>query len=90
MKVIPAGVRDDELIQVWVVHHIGIIGEAASKISEEMRKSFPHIPWTAIKGMRNILVHQYFGIDLDEVWNTTQRYLPALKNQISEILNRKS
>ena len=56
----------DELVQTWVVHHLQIIGEAVRALSEETRSRRPEIPWAQIAGMRNILVHDYFGIDLEE------------------------
>jgi uncharacterized protein with HEPN domain len=57
----------DELVQVWVIHHLQIIGEAVRGISPEYRIVHPEIPWSEIIGMRNILVHHYFGIDKDAV-----------------------
>jgi uncharacterized protein with HEPN domain len=76
----------DELIQTWVVHHIQIIGEAARKLSEELRSEHDRIPWAAITAMRNILVHDYFSVDSDEVWSTVEKNLPDLKADISSIL----
>ena len=76
----------DEMLQVWVVYHLQILGEAASKISPELRIQYPDVPWTQIVGMRNILVHDYFGIDLDVVWTVIERDLLQLKPQISAIL----
>ena len=57
----------NELIQTWVVHHIEIIGEACRSLSNEFQARHTGIPWSDIIGMRNILVHHYFGIDLDAV-----------------------
>jgi uncharacterized protein with HEPN domain len=76
----------DELLQVWVIHHIQIIGEAASGLSAEFRERFPSIPWADIIAMRNVLVHQYFGIDREEVWASVQTDIPALKASVSSIL----
>ena len=59
----------DPLIQVWMVHHLEILGEACRSISQAVRNAHPEVPWAAIVGMRNVLVHDYFGIDLDEVWS---------------------
>ncbi len=78
-----------DLHQVWVLYHIQVIGEAANGISPQFQKQHPVIPWKDIIAMRHLLVHQYFGIDLDEVWNTTQQDLPHLKQQISVILKGK-
>ena len=57
----------DPKIQVWMVHHIRIIGEAARAVGDELKALDPGTPWAQIIGMRHILVHHYFGIDLDEV-----------------------
>ncbi len=76
----------DELVQVWIIHYAQIIGEAASKISPSFRKLHSEIEWAQITAMRNVLVHQYFGIDLMEVWDTAIRDIPILKAKIIEIL----
>ena len=73
---------DDEMAQVWVIHHLQIIGEAVRGISLEFRTANPGIPWSNIIGMRNILVHHYFGIDRDAVWNVVEDDLPRLKMQL--------
>ena len=77
----------DELVQNWVVHHLEVIGEACARISEELRDKHPDIPWRGYVGMRNILVHQYFGIDLEPVWVAATRELAGLKVSISAILD---
>lgn len=76
----------DEMLQVWIVHHIQIIGEAARALSQPLRSRYPRIPWAAIVGMRNILVHDYFGIDLNEVWSVVERDLPAFQESVKGIL----
>jgi uncharacterized protein with HEPN domain len=73
--------------QVWVLYHIQLIGEAANGISAGFRQAHGEIPWKKVIAMRHLLVHQYFGIDLEEVWNTTQKDLPALRQEISLILD---
>jgi len=77
-----------DLLQVWILYHIQVIGEAANGISPEFQKQHENIPWKDIIAMRHLLVHQYFGIDLDEVWNTAQQDLPQLLQEISRILKR--
>lgn len=78
---------EDELLQVWVIHHIQIIGEAANHLSKALQEKHLHIPWADIVAMRNIVVHQYFGIDLEQVWDTVEIDLPALKIEIEKILD---
>ncbi len=76
----------DELIQVWVVHYIQRIGEAAANVSSSVRDKYPEIPWPDIVAMRNVLVHQYFGVDLNQVWDTVTIDLPILRGQMARIL----
>ena len=76
----------DELVQVWVVHHLQIIGEASRGLSSIFRQEHSDIPWAQIIAMRNILVHDYFGIDVEEVWGAVEHDLPELKHRIEAIL----
>ena len=76
----------NELIQTWVVHHIQIIGEATRKLSQDLRIHYSEVPWTQIMAMRNILVHDYFRIDLDEVWLVIEGDIPVLKERTEFIL----
>ncbi|MFN3928994.1 MAG: DUF86 domain-containing protein [Thermoflexus sp.] len=78
--------EQDELIQVWIFHHLQIIGEAAARLSRDFHQAHPEVPWPQIVAMRNILVHEYFGVDLGEVWQTVEHDLPALKHAIETIL----
>jgi uncharacterized protein with HEPN domain len=79
----------NELVQVWVVHHLQLIGEAARAISLESRERYPSIPWAKIIGLRNILVHHYFAIDPEEIWNVMEQDLPALKASLETIQGTK-
>ncbi len=81
------GFEADELLQVWVVRHLQIIGEAASRVSPETQNRFPEIPWGKMIGMRHILVHGYFEIDLEIVWSVLENDLGLLKEQIQAALN---
>ena len=76
----------DELLQVWFVHHLQIIGEATRALPEEVRTRAPEVPWSKIIGMRNVLVHGYFEVDTDIVWNAATRDVPALKPAIQRLL----
>lgn len=80
--------EQDEMIQVWIVHHLQILGEAVRGLSEPLRSRYPHVPWPVIIGMRNILVHQYFGIDHAEVWAAVERDLPRLREDVKKILEQ--
>ena len=74
------------MAQVWVIHHLQIIGEAVRGISPEFRTANPDIPWSDIIGMRNVLIHHYFGTDRDAVWNVVEHDLPALKSQLLSLV----
>ena len=74
--------ENDELIQTWIVHHLQILGEAARALSDTTRAATSQIPWRQIIGMRHILVHQYFGIDTDIVWNVVENELPGFHKQV--------
>ncbi|WP_117237624.1 HepT-like ribonuclease domain-containing protein [Thermus sediminis] len=77
---------EDELIQVWVVHHRKRIGEAAARLGRGFHEAHPGLPWREMVAMRNLLVHEYFSVDLEEVWQTVVRDLPFLKAQIIQLL----
>lgn len=63
-----------------------IIGEAAKNISEETIRKFPEIEWFKIKGMRNLIAHEYFGVRLEAIWDTAINDIPVLKEQIQKII----
>ena len=69
--------KDDKTVYA-VIHAIEIIGEAAKKVPPSVRKKYPSIPWRDITGMRDKLVHEYFGVDLQTVWATIREDLPSL------------
>ncbi|GBE54558.1 hypothetical protein BMS3Bbin15_00715 [archaeon BMS3Bbin15] len=77
---------EDDMVKSAVIRKIEIIGEAVKNISEEMKRNYPEIPWKNIAGMRDKLIHGYFGVDEERVWEVTQKDLPLLKEQISEII----
>jgi len=76
----------DELVQNWMISHLQIIGEASRALSEDLRAQYPEVPWRAMIGMRNILVHHYFAIDLNIVWAVIERDLSKLKMAIFAML----
>lgn len=77
---------EDEMRIDAVVRNLEIIGEAAGKIPPETRSKCSHIPWKRIVGLRNILIHEYFGIDMDIVWDIIENYLPDLEVETKRIL----
>lgn len=79
--------EQDELLQVWFVHHLQLIGEAARTLPAEVRALAPNIPWAKLTGMRNILVHNYFEIDTEIVWDTVMHDLPILKTALQNLLS---
>ena len=76
----------DEKLQLSLVRLAEIIGEAASRVSDDLKQRYPLIPWGAMAGMRNRLVHAYFDIDLDVVWDTVTIAMPELIEQIDGVL----
>jgi uncharacterized protein with HEPN domain len=72
-----------------VVRNFEIIGEAANKLSKEIKESNQHIDWAGLIGFRNVIVHDYFGIDYDVVWNIKTNNLPKLKKDIRHLINKK-
>lgn len=75
-----------ELLQSAVLHKFTIIGEAAARVSEELRKHHSEVEWKTIIGFRNIVVHAYFSIKWEIVWETAKTDIASLREQISEIL----
>ena len=75
-----------ELLQVWVVHHLQVIGEAANNLSPGFVAEHAEIPWRRIIGLRHALVHQYFGVDLDAIWSIAVDDLPPLETAVRAIL----
>lgn len=69
-----------------VIRNIEIIGEAATSMPEDIKEQYPDIPWHQMIGMRNILIHEYFGVDIDVLWRTIQVDLPILLTKVRKIL----
>jgi uncharacterized protein with HEPN domain len=76
----------DEMLQVWVLHHLQIIGEAARCLSDEFRQRHLDKVWSKAAGMRHILVHHYFQIDAEQIWNVVQHELTPLRERVQGIL----
>lgn len=76
----------DSMLQSACVRQLEIIGEAANGISDATKSTSPDIEWSEIVGLRNILIHEYFGVDLAIVWEIIQTDLPLLKRKIKRLL----
>lgn len=76
--------------QYAVLRGLEIIGEAAKNLSKELKAKYGEVPWKDIAGMRDKLIHEYFGVKLELVWETVKKKLPELKKQISEILEEQA
>lgn len=76
---------EKSLIQDAVIRKIEIIGEASKMISEKTRSKNPKIPWKDIAGMRDKLIHSYFGVDLDAIWETVKKDIPTLKKELQKL-----
>ena len=76
----------NSLVQDGVIRQLEIIGEAARHVSPAFRRSRSQVPWDDIAGMRDKLIHDYFGVDLGRVWLTAAEDLPALKSEVQQML----
>jgi len=76
---------ESDLLQSAVVKKFEIIGEAASKLSTEFQQIHSELPWKDIIGMRNVLIHDYMGIDYEGVWDTAKQHIPVLKTALGSL-----
>ncbi|MBI3961810.1 MAG: DUF86 domain-containing protein [Deinococcus sp.] len=74
------------LTQDAVIRNLEIIGEATKRISQDLKQAYPDVPWRRVAGLRDVLIHNYIRVDLDEVWNVMEADLPGLKSKIEAIL----
>ncbi|MDI3474701.1 MAG: hypothetical protein PWQ79_1139 [Thermococcaceae archaeon] len=78
--------RRNPMVVDAVVRNLEIIGEVCRAIPEEVRENHPEIEWRKIVGLRNILIHQYFGIDVEIVWDLVRNKLPELREKVEKLL----
>jgi uncharacterized protein with HEPN domain len=71
-----------------VLRNLEIIGEAARHIPEAITRKYPDIPWEEMRAIRNIVIHEYFGVNLNIIWHTTQVNLPSIVDKLEEILEK--
>ena len=76
----------NHLVQDGVIRQIEIMGEATKKLSESIRNKYPDVPWKDMAGMRDKLIHHYFGVDMEAVWDTTKKDVPVLREKIESII----
>ena len=76
----------DAMVQDAVLRNFSIIGEAAKRLDDGYRTAHPEIPWRALAGLRDVLIHQYEGVDLERVWPIVERELPNLREAIAALL----
>lgn len=76
------------ILQDAVIRNFEVIGEAAKQLSEEFKSHYPEVPWQRVAGFRDILIHNYMGVDLDEVWNVIEQSLPELVSTVQRARRR--
>jgi uncharacterized protein with HEPN domain len=80
------GLSKNDMATDAILRNFEIIGEAAKNIPERVRRKYPFVEWKEAIGFRNVLIHDYFGIDLEAVWDTVRKNIPSLKNKIMKVL----
>ena len=87
--------NQDNFEQKWIeqdaiIRNLEIIGEASVNISDDLKQNYPDVSWKEIRGMRNFVTHQYFGVELSDIWSTAINDIPLLKKQIQKIIEDKT
>lgn len=79
---------EQELIQIWVVYPLQIIGEATNSLSTDLLNQYSEVPWAQVVAFRNIVVHEYFRVSPNLVWEVVQNNLPSLKTVLERMLQK--
>jgi len=77
----------DPMRQDAIIRNFEIIGEATKRLSDDVRSGRPDVSWREVAGFRDVLIHDYLGVDLNQVWNIIQNDMPALKDAVTELLD---
>lgn len=77
----------DEKTVDAVTRNLSVIGEAANHVPDELVSEHPDVPWTEMRGMRNVVIHEYFGVSLAIVWETVQQDLPSVERKLRRLLS---
>ena len=78
---------NNELIQDGVIRNLEIIGEVVKNLPDDIKKDYPEVEWRKIAGLRDILIHAYFGVDLEVIWDIVKNKVPELKEMVRKILS---
>ena len=78
----------DKLLQAGIQRKLEILGEAAKNVSQELKEKYPEIDWKPASALRDVIIHAYFDIDLESLWNTVENNLPVLKEKLNIVLNQ--
>ena len=81
-------VSNSHTLQDAILRNLQVLCESAQRLSEERRNQHPQVDWRAMSGFRNVLVHDYFGIDFGVVWSAVERDVPALEAAVTDLLRR--
>jgi uncharacterized protein with HEPN domain len=77
---------DSTLHQDAVVRNLEVIGEAVRHLPEEFRRTHPEVPWRSVSALRNVLIHEYFGVDMEAVWGVVKKRIPELRKIVDGLL----
>jgi len=70
-----------------IIRNLEVIGEASINISDDLKQKYPDVSWREMRGMRNFVTHQYFGVELSDIWSTVVNDIPLLKKQVQDMIN---
>lgn len=80
-----SGFRESILIQDAVLRNLQVLAESSQRLPDSLKERYPEVPWRSISGFRNILVHDYLGVDLDVVWSVVEMELPNLRTVLKKL-----